>query len=221
MTKMSIREFMSLVQECQFCGQPLTTRLIGKSVPNHHPQYDMDFDGTEFYDEAQRLAAQLMKRLGDEPQISYLSGFGNNELRYYYQLGQTVRPILSIDIDTGKISGNSVENIQNVIWDHKLVLTRHCNSEICKPLKQGYVCESSPLYLERKKCAIIPTSIETEVYSIKIRDKVFSLMSSPGLKGTFLVTGGELIQELPHMPLHRLRGADVITNKIKTIITFS
>jgi len=212
---------MQLAPECQFCGAPLATRLIGKSIPNHHPQYDMDFDETIFYDEAQRLAAQLMKRLGDDPQISYTSSFVDSKLGYYYQIGLLVRPILFIDVDTGAVTGNELANIQNVIWDHKLVLTRHCNSEVCKPAKQGYVCESSPLYLERKKCAIFPISIETEVYNVKIRNKVFSLMSSPGLKGTFLVTGGELIQELPYMPLHRIRGADVITNKIKTIITFS
>lgn len=218
---MSIREFMSLVPDCQFCGQPLTTRLIGKSVPNHHPQYEMDFDGTEFYDEAQRLAAQLMKRLGDDPQVSYHSMLDKDILGYFYQIQDKVRPIFFINIDTGIVMGSEVDKVQNVIWDHKLVLTRHCNSEECRPLKRGYVCESTPLYLERKKCALIPTSIETEVYNIKIRDKVFSLMSSPSLKGTFLVTGGDLIQELPYMPLHRLRGADVITNKIKTIITFS
>ncbi len=217
----SIRDLISLSPDCQFCGQPLVTRLIGKTIPNHHPSYEMDFDVTDFYDETQRVAAQLMNRMKGNPQISYTSTITEKSIDYYYVINSSARKILSVDLDSGVVSGNSVDNIQNIFWDHKLVLTRHCNGEACKAAKRGYVCESSSLYLERKKPAIVPFSLETEVYSIQIREKIFSLMSSPSLKGTFLVCGGDLIQELPFMYLYPIKGADVITNKIKTIITFS
>lgn len=215
----SIRELISLIPNCELCGNALSTRLVGKAVPNHHHSYEMDFDETEFYDEAQRLAKQLLKRMKGDPQISYHSDVTGNALNYYYDLNGASKLILSVNIDTNAITGNTTEHIQNIIWDHKLVVIRHCNN--CKVTKQGYVCESNPLYLERKKCSIIPFSIETEVYNLKIKDKIFSLMSSPGLKGTFLVTGSTMVKELPYIPLYPLRGAEVIENKIRTIITFS
>lgn len=214
-----IIDFMALTPNCEFCGEPLNTRLIGKAVPNHHHSYEMDFDVTEFYDEAQRMASQLIKRLKGDPQISYSSDITDNTINYYYELSGTKKLILAINLENNLVTGNTVEHIQNILWDHKLVLMRYCGK--CKQDKQGYICESASLYLERKKCAIMPVSLETEVYNIKIKDKVYSLMSSPGLKGTFLVTGSQLIKELPYIPLHHLRGADVITNKIKTIVVFS
>src|SRR5574338_387181 len=125
----------------------------------------MDFDVVEFYDDAQRLASQLVNRLKGDTHISYSSDISGNSVNYYYEIGDTKKLILSVDLDTNLVTGNSVDRIQNILWDHKLVLVRYCGK--CKHDKEGYVCESTPLYLERKKCAIMPFSIETEVYNVK------------------------------------------------------
>lgn len=214
-----IKDFIAMTPNCEFCGETLATRLTGKAVPDHHHSYEMGFDATEFYDPAHRMANQLIKRMQGDPQISYVSDITGNSINYYYELQGVRKLIISIDLDTNQVTGNTVEHIQNILWDHKMVLLRFCGK--CKRNKVGYVAESSQLHFERRRSVIMPFTLDTEVYNIEIKDKVYSLMSSTSLKGSFLVSGADLIKELPYIPLHHLRGADIITNKIKTILVFS
>lgn len=217
----TIREFMSLKADCEFCSQPLSTRIISRNVPNHLPSFIMDFNDSKFFNGFELVANQMIKDMKDIPQISYHSAIDGDEIGFFYKFKDTVRMIYSVNVDTNKISNITVDRMQRIVWDHKPLIIRNCNTKSCQDIKQGYACESTALHLERKSNRFLPTSLDIEVLSIGFRDKTYMLSSSKSLNGTFLVCKSEVIKKLPFMPLYPIKGADNITNKIKTIITFS
>ncbi len=162
--------------------------------------------------------------------IKYASGIVDNLLVFYYIFEGKKHFILSIDLDNNSVRGTSVDHIQKVIWDHELSIARYCNTEGCRDA-HGYVCQSSPLTLERKNSVIFPFWNFLEGITVKFGAKQYSLVSAQMLNKTFLYChpGQErnfrpeknIIKNLPLMPLYDIRGKDNIINKIKTILVFS
>ncbi len=195
----TIREYMNLVPNCEFCGGTMGLELESK------------------------------QRNWSKGAITFSSGIVDNFLIFYYAFEGDKHFILSIDLDTNKVCGRSVDHIQKVFWDHELSIARQCSNKECAG-KHGYVCQSSPLTLERKNIVILPFWNFLEGITVKFGAKKYSLVSSQMLNSTFLYCHPleksfspekNIIKNLPFMPLHNIKGKDNIINKIKTILVFS
>lgn len=162
--------------------------------------------------------------------ITYASGVVDNLLVFYYVFEGKKYFILSIDLDTNEVRGTSIDHIQKVIWDHELSIVRQCADAECRE-NHSYVCQSSPISLERKNSVILPFWIFLEGITVKLNNKQYTLVSSRMLNMTFLYChpGQEInlrpekhiVKNLPLMSLYSIRGKDNIINKIKTILVFS
>jgi hypothetical protein len=208
----NIEQFNSLVPECQFCGHPLKTEFSSKSTLNFTPRYNMTFDWGDNKSKNQT--------------ISYSSVEGEELLTFQYDLQGVSRPIFSVNKKTGMVIGD-LTRVQKVLWDHKLSISRFCDSSICEASGNQYLSEASMLVLERMSKRLYPFFLSMEMLLIKPNDRSYGLITSYNnnifVDKTFLVASrkNDIIAQLPIMHLHEIKGGDVITNKIKTLITFS
>lgn len=218
----NIREYSELYSECQFCGKALTTRISGQYQPTDL-SYHMDFDQTSFTTSLERDINHIISKLGDTPKLRFLSEEYPNSLTYFYTINNTNYPILSIDKDTSKVTGN-IDNMQRVFWDHKLSIIRICDSQECKDPMRGYVSDTKELVLERKQGIIYPFYFKIEALHVNLGDKKYALSSMYELKRTYLMSldrGIDLMQPLPFMNLYKIKGGETIIQKVKTILVFS
>lgn len=205
----SIAEFMAFTPKCPLCENPLATLFSSKGCPVPSYYRNIDLENITFY------------RYDQDKNITYSSKLVGENLNFNYNIesiGSRDNIIISVDINTGKISGE-VDRVQKVFWDHGLSILTGCSNEECK--LQGYMCRTVPLSLERKKCRVCPFQIEVEALHILINDRRYALSSTKGEDSTILVEGGNIIKVLPRMNLRAITGKNNILNKIKTILVFS
>lgn len=205
----SIAEFVSTIPKCLFCNSEPGVILCSGKSPKFRPNYNMGYFDTTF-------GAPYV----ESNDIKYKSVLVYKEfLAFYYILNEKEYTILSIDINTGKINGD-IDRLQKVFWDHELSIVSGCSNTECK--MQGYLCQTTPLFLERKKSRICPFWIDTEAMNVIFDDKRYSLSSSRGSDQTSLYGQGySLVKVLPRMDLRAMTDKDKVINKIKTILVFS
>lgn len=224
----TVEQFINLVPKCEFCGHTMKTSLFGRSAPNFHPKYNMTFTNTTFVDPWKH---ELMSKMGNGEidnnfyTMTYSSQETDDLLTFYYNLVGESHPILSIEKKTNKVIGD-LNRVQKVIWDHQLMLSRHCDGPICHETGNRYLAETFPLVLERVGKRIYPVLLSLEMLAINLKGRTYGLIT-PYNNGKMYKTllavfqKNEIIKQLPIIHLHKIRGGDVITNKIKTLITFS
>jgi hypothetical protein len=213
----NIVEFENLKRNCEFCGSPLFTEFNPKKVPNIKPQYTMMFDTTLF------AGVPGISEVSPENQISYSSQDYQDIVSFYYDFQGRSNLIFSVEKQSNRIIGD-LDKVQKVLWDNKLHLVRLCKSTTCAENGNQYYLESSMLVLERIDKRLYSFRPEIEMLAIRPKENSFALISPYNHKNkTFLVAveKSKIISQLPFMYLHRIKGGEVITNKIKTLITFS
>jgi|SRR5579885_2816300 len=214
----TVRQFMELVPNCQYCGAKLQTSLKAKSAPNFLPRYKMNFDVTEFIDPFE-LELQNAFSSHTGPSISYTSQQDEQFLHFCYKMDNREHKIFSVNVDTNELVGDR-DRIQKVIWDHKLVFSRHCPDPNCTQ-KNAYICDSAPLVMERVGKKVYPFFIAMEVLFISHNDTQYGLMTPYEMQATFLMARRDVIKQLPLMNLYKIQGSENIYHKIKTLVNFS
>jgi hypothetical protein len=216
----NILEFENLKTHCEFCGGSLSTSFLPKKTPSFRPKYNMGFQATTFTDPSLIILEDL--EAGDGG-ITYTSQDYQNDLVFQYEFMDRANFIFSVNKTDNKIVGE-LDKVQKVIWDHDLHLIRSCKSQGCKEKGNHYVATSSRLVLERIQKKVCGFQMEAEMVSIKSGDRKFGLLSPYHMSGkSFLIAmePSKIITQLPFMHLYKIKGGDVILNKIKTLITFS
>lgn len=215
----TIRDYMNLVDKCQFCGEAMSLELRGLLTPNYRPSYDMDFTNTSW--RAYQLPLPGMPGPEEPTGITFTSALENDHLHFCYILNGKSYRVISIDILTNKVVGGNIDRIQKTIWDHKLTIARGCPN--LDQHDNKYVSCSSPLLLERRSATILPFWQELEAFEIKLNDKRYMLGSQYSTDRTtlFHLETRAPITTIPLIPLYPFQNKDVIINKIKTVLVFS
>ena len=213
----NIREFITLLDVCQHCGQPLSTKLSGKKTPNFLPKYNMDFGSTKFFNTMELDVDNAFKK---SKATIYSSTLEDNHLIYQYEMSGQKHNILSIDIDTNQIVGD-LDRVQKVFWDNYLALSRECNNKACIDSGKLTVYLSSLFVLERKALKLFPFFLNVELLSVAFNDKIFGLMTVGEINQTFLMASKEVIKKFPPFHLYKIKGSETICNKIQTLVNFS
>lgn len=151
--------------------------------------------------------------------------FCNNQLntKILFKVGNVTdrqKELLSINTNTNKIDGD-LDLLQHIFWKYQPFFVRSCTNRKCQE-ERGYVCESTRLFLERKKKAIYPFKINVEAINININKEKCLLANHEDDPHTFLYfydTPDHI--EVPRINLHSFKDTSHIIDKIKTILTFS
>lgn len=225
----TIEQYINLVPKCEFCGSTMKTSLSGSITPNYAPKYNMTFATTVFADDLWKQRLEGLAGNGKIDDNFHTMTYNDQEtdelVTFSYSLMGASHPIMSIEKKTNRVIGD-LDRVQKVIWDHKLTLARHCEGPICHETGNRYLSETFPLVLERVSKRICPILLSLEMLAIKPKERTYGLITpynNGKINKTLLVAiqKNEIIKQLPIIHLHKIRGGDVITNKIKTLITFS
>lgn len=123
-----------------------------------------------------------------------------------------------IHIETNKILSD-LDIAQKFIWKRSIELGLECVNEFCS----GFYCISTlPIAIEIKAQSIYSLKIKNEVLAVNINDTEYGLVNDYNRTNTTkLVTIGEVLREFPLININRMNGEQFISNKIKTMLTFS
>lgn len=210
----NIREFIDLVNHCQFCDNNLNLTIQHESVPTG-ARYVMDFNDTTF---ESKLGASIrtFDRSFKGSSITYYSEFNDPKLSFSYMLNNKSYEIFSVNVDTNEVNGD-LDKIQKVIWDFKLLLERTCIQNKDK----RYLIKTTPLVLERRSKKICPMFVHSEICRIEQDEKEYVIVTDYARMQSHIAMGIELIKTIPVIPLYKIKDGDKMFNKIKTLITFS
>lgn len=213
----NIKEFENFKIDCEFCGSDMSTELLRKKTPSYK-HYSLDFTSIIPSDSK----SDFLRELSGEYNMSYATQDYQNDLVFQYELLGRSHSILSIDKINNEVSGE-LDKVQKVMWDHELHVLRTCHNPVCSEKGRHYISEGTKLVLERVNKKICPFRLEAEMLTIEHRGKTYGLLSAYDRQETILFTLNEnkIIHRLPFMHLHKIRGGEVIFNKIKTLLVFS
>lgn len=218
----NIQQYAELVSTCQFCGSSMEIKIYPNKPVHFGVRYKMDFNNTQWFPSEPYIKAD--PALTSELAISFLSKDNGDHLSFNYKMSEVEKPILLIDKITNKVEGD-LDRVQKVIWDHQLSLLKCCSSDNCKMSGNRYISYTSPLVLERNSKCIYSFSMKIEMIAASLRDNIFNLITPYDRKvgKTLLVAeeNNKLISQLPLMALYKIKGKEIIVNKIKTLINFS